>query len=313
MVALNQLLIGQYRILREVGSGGLGRVFKARDEKSGKIVAIKLLHEKFQSNSRRLGFFHRELLIAARLKHKNIVEVLDANFRPPECFIVSEFVDGWSLYFLLKNVKRMPPLVALSICFDLLQGLDYVHLHDMIHSDLSSPNIMIDCTGRVLITDFGLACQDEIEDYKNYLVGTPGYYSPEHVSETPILVQSDLYCVGLILYEMLTGLKAVPSGGKRTEILQGMNQIDLGPVVSTDRRLQSHLRKLLKKTLQFSPKKRVSSAESMLVAIHAILKRYGIRYSRLAIQKFLADQKLVVQPPDDKNQDIYQGNTSVLR
>lgn len=169
---------GHYRILHEVGMGGLGKVFKALDERTGQTVAIKLLHDRFTSSRKFLGIFHRELLTASRLYNKHIVGYLDSHFEPPTCFIVTEFVDGWSLYALMKRVQRLPPLVALCIFMDMLQGIDYLHLHDTVHSDLSSPNVMIDKSGRVMVTDFGLSCQIDVEDYKNYMVGTPGYYSP---------------------------------------------------------------------------------------------------------------------------------------
>lgn len=306
-MALQRKKLGHYCILKEVGSGGLGQVFKAIDERTGRTVAVKVLHEKFQLNVKRLGHFHRELLIASRLRHKHIVEFIDANFEPPVCYIVSEFVDGWSLHFLMKTVKKFPPLVALAITFDMLQGIDYLHLHDMIHSDLSSPNVMIDKGGRVLVTDFGLATQDHVEDYKNYVVGTPGYYSPEHVSDAPIDQRSDLYCVGLLLYEMLTGTKAVPASRNRKEVIAAMKKVDFSAVTAEDRKLQRLLRKFLKVSLRWKPHRRMASAEVMVFEIYKILRRYEIRYARYAIQQFLMEQGLSSPIEEDRMQKINYG------
>lgn len=277
------------------------------DENTGHTVAVKVLHARFQTNRKRLGYFHRELLIASRLKNKHIVEFVDANFEPPNCYIVTEFVDGWSLHHIMRVVKKFPPLVALSIAIDMLQGIDYLHLHDMIHSDLSSPNVLIDKGGRVLVTDFGLAFQENIEDYKNYVVGTPGYYSPEHISESRIIPQSDLYCVGLLLYEMLTGKKAVPASRNRKEILHYMKRVDYKAVVSSERKLQKGLRKLLKKALKINPNRRLETAEAMVFEIYKILRQYNIRYARYAIWQFLADHELTTPLPPDRQQDIYHG------
>lgn len=298
--------LGHYSIIEEVGMGGLGRVFKAVDHRTGNIVAIKMLHDRFIRSRRFLGIFHRELLIFSRLHHKNIVSYHEGSFEPPNCYIVTEFVDGLSLYALNKRVGKIPPLVALCIAMEILQGIDYLHLHDTIHSDLSSPNVLIDHTGRVLVTDFGLAAEKEIEDYKNYMVGTPGYYSPEHISEVPIETMTDLYCTGLILFEMIAGGRAVEAKEDRNKIMAQMKRIPFGKISVADWRMQSMIRKVLKAALQFHASKRVQTAEELMYAIYTILRRYNIRYSKHAIQQFLFDRGLS-KTFEGKPQDIYQG------
>jgi serine/threonine protein kinase len=298
---------GHYRVLEEVGAGGLGRVFRGIDRRTGQTVAIKLLHDRFSSSRKFLGIFHRELLIISRLNHKHIVSYLDSGFEPPNCFIVTEFVEGWSLYALMKKVKKFPPLVALSIIMDVLQGIDYLHLHDTIHSDLSSPNILVDCNGRVLVTDFGLACHQQVEDYKNYMVGTPGYYSPEHITESSIMPQTDLYCAGLILYEMLTGFKAAPPNSERREILKAMKNINFKAIICSDRKMQKWLRKLLQISLTYNVSRRTKSTEQMMYMVFSILKGFRIRYTRHALLKFLHDGNLVPGRFEGNEQDIYLG------
>ncbi len=313
MTALQQKKIGKYDIDYEVGAGGLGKVYKAFDEDTNRPVAVKVLHEKYQKSKRFLGIFHRELLIVARLKHKHIVEFLDANYKPPNCYIVSEFVDGWSLYRLIRQMKKIPPLVALAIAIDILQGIDYLHLHDTIHSDLSSPNVLISRMGRVLLTDFGLACSGEIENYKNYMVGTPGYYSPEHITDAPILPQSDIYCVGLLIFEMITGEKAVKATKNREEILHNMKNIDFSKIRCTERRLQNQIRSLCKKALRFRVGRRTKSAEKMIYDIYKILNKYSIRYSRHAIHQMLADNGLSLAIPEKYHQEIFRGYIEVSK
>ncbi|MBC7659231.1 MAG: serine/threonine protein kinase [Chitinophagaceae bacterium] len=301
------LKIGPYDIEYEVGAGGLGRVFKSKDPVTGHPVAIKILHDRYQESRKFLGIFHRELLTVSRLKHKHIVGFVDASFDPPNCYIVSEFVDGWSLYKLMRHFGRIPPMVALCIAIDILQGIDYLHLHDTIHSDLSSPNVLISNTGKVLVTDFGLACNGAVENYKNYMVGTPGYYSPEHIAETSIINQSDLYCVGLLIFEMISGEKAVKASKDRAEIVQAMKNIDYGAILSDDPKMQSMLRSLSKGSLRFNPLWRYRTAESMIFEIYKILKRFDIRYSRYAIRQFLADSQMAAPVSEKNKQDIYHG------
>ncbi len=300
-------VLGHYRIIEEVGTGGLGRVFRAIDENNGRTVAIKVLHDKFALNQKFLGIFHRELLIMSGLHHKHIVSYLDSAFEPPNCYIVTEFVEGWSGHTFRKMVEKVPPLVGLSIAIDMLQGIDHLHLHDTIHSDLSAANYMLDKEGRVYVTDFGLSCQMQVEDYKNYQVGTPGYYSPEHITDSPMSPQTDLYCAGLILFELITGEKAVPALNDRHKILDHMKRIDFKKIQFKDRKMTSLLRKLLKGSLQINPNRRINSADQMMFKCYEILKRYKIRYARHAIKKYLVDRRLAKGPFSGIDQDIYQG------
>jgi serine/threonine protein kinase len=299
--------LGPYKIIAEVGAGGLGRVFRALDERSGKTVAVKVLHDKFMHNRKFLGIFHRELLIMGSLNHRHIVTFVDSYFSPPVCYIVTEFVEGWSGYGLYKKTGRMPPLVALSILIDMLQGVDHLHLHNVIHSDLSAANYLVEKNGRVLVTDFGLSCKQEIEDYKSYMIGTPGYYSPEHITEQSIVPQTDLYCVGLILFELLAGQKAVVASNDRAKIISNMKRINFELIQASDPKMQRMLRSFLERALQVNPNKRFHSADQMMFACYEILRRYGIRYARHAIKKYLIDKGLVKGPFNGQEQDIYVG------
>ena len=299
--------IGFYRVIEEVGVGGLGRVFKGIDERSGHTVAIKVLHDRYTHNRKFLGIFHRELLIMSSLNHKHIVSYLDSCFEPPLCYIVTEFVNGWSTHALMKEVKRIPPLVALCLAMDVLKGIDYLHLHDTIHSDLSAANILLSKTGRVLVTDFGLSCRQDVEDYKNYMVGTPGYYSPEHISDAAISPQTDLYCTGLILFEMIAGRKAVPALTERQKVLSAMKDIDFNQIVCSDAKLKKSIVKFLETSLQFNPSRRFSGSDSMMFACYEILKKCQIRYARHGIKQYLIDQELTLGEFTGTKQDIYVG------
>jgi serine/threonine-protein kinase len=299
--------LGPYRIVEEVGAGGLGRVFRAIDERTGNTVAVKVLHDKYTHNRKFLGIFHRELLIMAGMHHKHIVGYLDSYFEPPNCYIVTEFVEGWSGHYFLKQVGRVPPLVALSIVIDMMKGIDHLHLHDTIHSDLSASNILIDRSGRVMVTDFGLSCQMDVEDYKNYMIGTPGYYSPEHISEAAICPQTDIYCAGLILYEMITGRKAVPASTDRNKTLTAMKRISFDKLHISDKAMNAMVAKLLRQCLQFQASKRLQTAEHLMFGCYEILRRFHIRYARHAIKKFLIDKNVVKGPFSGNDQEIYLG------
>ena len=299
--------LGPYRIVHLVGVGGLGKVYRAVDERDGRTVAIKLLHDQFANNKRFIGIFHRELLIMSSLNHKHIVSYLDSHFEPPNCYIVTQFVEGWSGSKFLKTVGRVPPLVAVSIVIDILQGIDHLHLHDTIHSDLSAANYMIDKHGRVYVTDFGLSFQENVEDHKEHVVGTPGYYSPEHIQDMPLSPQTDIYCAGLILYELVTGTKAVIASKDRVQVLASMKKIRLNGLLSSEPKMDKLLKRLIKDSLHIMPQKRLKGADHMMYRCYEILKHHKIRYSRSAILKFLLDNTLSMDSTGLREQDIYIG------
>jgi serine/threonine protein kinase len=299
--------LGPYRLLQEVGAGGVGRVFKAIDERNGRTVAVKLLHDRLLRDPKRLGHFHRELLIMASFNHRHIVSYVDSYFDPPVCYIVTEFIEGWSGYSLYKKTGRMPPVVALCILIDVLKGIDYLHLHNTIHSDLSAANYLVDIHGRVALTDFGLSIKQEIEDYKNYSLGTPGYYAPEHITGSGITPSTDLYCAGLILYELLVGQKAVAATKDATKNLGAMKKINFEIIQTTDVKMTKKIKSLLEKALAFNPSRRFSAADEMMWAAYEIIKRYNIRFARYAINQYLIDKGLTKGPFSGPSQDIYRG------
>ncbi len=299
--------LGPYRLIQEVGAGGVGRVFKAIDERNGRTVAVKILHDNLLRDPKRLGHFHRELLIMASFNHRHIVSYLDSYFDPPTCYIVTEFIEGWSGYNLYKKTGRMPPVVALCVLIDILKGIDYLHLHNTIHSDLSAANYLVDVNGRVALTDFGLSIKQEIEDYKNYSLGTPGYYAPEHITGTGITPATDLYCAGLILYELLAGQKAVPATKDSAKNLANMKRVNFNLIQTTDAKLTKKIRALLEKSLAFNPSRRFGAADEMMWAAYEIIKRYNIRFARYAVCQYLIDKGLAKGPYTGPQQDIYRG------
>ena len=199
-----------------------------------------------------LEFFIENYLFLQVLEHKNIVSYRGNYFEPPICFIVSDFIDGWNGYQFSSIVGKLPPIVAISVVFEILHGLDYIHMHDVIHSDLSISNIMIEKNSRVLVSDFGLSFEEGFEDYKNKKVGTPGYMSPEHVLSRTITVKSDIYCVGLILYKLITGKQFLPKSKNYDMALDAMREKNLEELNFLDKNLQKGIRKILKKSLSYN-------------------------------------------------------------
>ena len=301
----DQIINKKYKIQKLVGVGGLGRVYKAVHLKNNKTVAIKFLNDKMMNNREVLGTFHRELLLTSKLHHKNIVGFLDSHFDPPTCYIVSEFVDGWNGHQFAKKVAKVPPLVALAICVDLLQGVDYLHLHDIVHSDISISNVMIANNGRVFLTDFGFSVDPTVESYMEQTFGTPGFYSPEHISRAKIIPSSDLYCVGLVLWRLITGETPLSATKNPKAVKDTMRNLPYGSIKLPDRRVQVALMRILKKSLSYRPFFRYNSAKQMSYDCYKIINALGLSYPRAGILQFLIDQKLTKQRFALPQQSIY--------
>ena len=297
-------VVGDYRIISEIGSGGLGQVFKAVHLGNHVTVALKLIHDRLYCNKKFIGLLHREMLIHAGLQHRNIVRHYDNRFNPPLCYIATEYIDGWSGSVFIKRNKEVPPLVALALIYQILQGLDYLHLHDKVHADLSAGNFLVERSGRAVLTDFGLS--SELQDHKNYLIGTPGYYSPEHITKESVSYASDTYCVGLILYELIAGYRAVVASKNHRLVSTNMRKIAFASLPCADGGMKSILVKLLQRALAFENSKRYAMADRMLFDCHLILGKYNITSPRQAVLKYLVQAGLTTATCGDK-QDIYRG------
>ena len=302
----DQVIQDKYKIIKLIAVGGLGRIFQAHDLRhKNRIVAIKFLNENLMNNKDIIGVFHRELLVSSRLQHKNIVGYLDSHFDPPMCYIVSEYVDGWNGYQFAKKVGRIPPLVALAICVDLLQGVDYLHLHDIVHSDISIANVMLSRSGRVFLTDFGFSVEPAIESYMEQQFGTPGFYSPEHISRAKITPSSDLYCVALVLFRMLTGSTPLPQTKDPHKVIAHMKRIPFNQIPIADPQIKAAVIKILKKSLSYYQFFRYRSAKHMSYDCFRIISTRGLSYPRAGILQYLIDQRLTEQRFALPRQSIY--------
>lgn len=294
-----------YQLLELVGAGGLGRVFKAKNLDTSEIVAIKFLHEDMFQRPEVRGAFHKELLILSQMKHKNIVSYREAKWNPPVCFMVTDFIEGWNGYKLLKTVERCPPLVALSIIVQVLQAVDHLHVHDIIHSDLTPGNILIDKEGRVYLTDFGLSLMSDVDSSEGKKFGTPGYYSPEHINGKSILESSDLYGAGLLLYYFIAGKRFLPPSKDRNEVVAVMKSQNLSGMSFKSQRFNRDFTRIQKKSLEYYRFFRYSDAEPMIYDISKLLYESGINYPRHAVWQYLCDMELSDKEFRGKKQYIY--------
>ena len=202
------VIAGRYRIVSPAGTGGMGEVYRATDLKLGQTVALKFLPERVASDPAALARFHNEVRTARQISHPNVCRVYDIGDVEGHHFISMEFVDGEDLAALLRRIGRLPPDKALEIARGLAAGLAAAHANGVLHRDLKPSNVMLDGRGQARITDFGLAAAaGQVED-ADVGSGTPAYMAPEQLAGKEVTVRSDIYGLGLVLYEIFTGRRA---------------------------------------------------------------------------------------------------------
>ena len=203
-----RLVAGRYRIIALLGKGGMGEVYRADDLTLGQAVALKFLPDEAARDEGLLERFRNEVRIARRVSHPNVCRVYDVGDVDGQTFFTMEYVDGEDLASLLRRIGRLPPDKALDIARQLCAGLAAAHSKGVLHRDLKPANIMLDGRGQVVITDFGLAgVADDIRG-NEIRSGTPAYMAPEQLAGKEVSQRSDIYALGLVLYEVFTGKRA---------------------------------------------------------------------------------------------------------
>ncbi len=199
------VLANRYRILGLLGKGGMGEVYKAEDIKLSQTVALKVLPDKLEKDKAALRRFHAEVRNARQVSHPNVCRVFDIGEIDGRHFLSMEFIDGDDLSSLLRRIGRLPSDKAIEISRQLCFGLAAIHEAGILHRDLKPANIIIDSKGKARITDFGIAGIETELTGGEIRIGTPAYMSPEQITGKEVSQKSDIYALGLVLYEIFTG------------------------------------------------------------------------------------------------------------
>lgn len=199
----------RYELLAEAGHGSMGNVYKARDRETGETVALKLLKPEIASDQTMMERFKKELLFARKITHKNVCRVHEFNRIGGIAYTSMEFVEGESLRSVLNRFGGLPHRKALDLAQQMCSALEEAHAQGIVHRDLKPENVMVDTQGNVKIMDFGIArSMDAMTRLTGSMVGTPAYMAPEQVSGKQVDFRTDIYALGLILYEIFTGQPA---------------------------------------------------------------------------------------------------------
>jgi serine/threonine protein kinase/tetratricopeptide (TPR) repeat protein len=288
-LAPGSVLGGRYEILKTLGEGGMGAVFKAHDTEVDRIVALKVIRPELASSSEILQRFRQELVLARQITHRNVVRIYDLGVADRVRFISMEYIEGEELGQILKKRGKLPPQEAAEIMLQVCYGLAAAHQAGVVHRDLKPQNIMIDREGRAAVMDFGIASSTETVTLLRQtspavadgpagltrigsLLGTPRYMSPEQARAEKLGVRSDLFTVGLILYELTVGsLPAHAPGLKGLLADRGTKQI---PAPIADPEMPRPLNNIIVRCIQLDPEARYQSIEPL---VHDLETWLGIR------------------------------------
>jgi hypothetical protein len=209
---VGQVIAGRYRIVQLLGKGGMGEVFRADDLRLNHPVALKFLRADLTDDPHWLAYFHEEVKLARQVTHPNVCRVHDIAEADGQVFLSMEYIDGEDLASLLRRVGKLPVDQGIHVAQQLCSGLAAAHERGVVHRDLKPANVMIDGRGRVRITDFGLArTADDLGRMKGTRAGTPAYMAPEQRAGGEVTTKSDIYSLGVVLFEIFTGRRPFPS------------------------------------------------------------------------------------------------------
>jgi serine/threonine-protein kinase len=260
---------GRYEVVRRLGGGGMAEVFLAEDTTLGRLVAVKVLRERFADDEEFVARFHREARAAAALSHPNVVAIHDRGGSAGSSYIVMEFVAGETLKERIQRCGRLSPGEARSIELGLLAALQTAHDHRVVHRDVTAQNILLDDDGRVKVADFGIAHIGASSLTSTGIVmGTSRYLSPEQARGEPTDERSDLYSAGVVLFEMLTGRLPFEGDNDLAIALQHAGEIPPQPA-SIVPDLPPALNAIVMKALQKAPAARYQSAADFSSALRA--------------------------------------------
>ncbi len=228
MIESGTVIDGRYEVLSRIGTGGMADVYLARDQLLGRQVAVKLLHHRFAEDQEFVERFRREASSAAGLSHPNVVAIFDRGEWDGTYYIAMEYLPGRSLKAVVRELGPLEPARAIDVVIQILQAARFAHRRGVIHRDLKPHNVILDEEGRAKVTDFGIARAGASDmTLTGSIMGTAQYLSPEQAQGHAVSAASDIYAVGIVLYELLTG--TVPFDGE-TAVTIALKQVSATPL-----------------------------------------------------------------------------------
>lgn len=274
--------IGKYVANEIIGRGAFSIVYKGIHKTLNLPVAIKMMRHDMAMETDFLNSFRNEAKTIAGLNHENIVKVYDIEERYRTLFIIMEYVDGDSLDKMIQRLKYIPPMLVANFIVQICKALSYAHGKGVIHRDINPTNIIVQRNDRLKVLDFGLACRTGTEDYGN--TGTAHYMAPEQIQGGPVDPRTDIFALGICVFEMITGKKPFPEKDLMTLLKKNLDE-DIPDPADIKPDLPNELRRFILKAAQRDPEQRYQTAEQAVAAISPLIKNQGLTKNNLSFEK----------------------------
>jgi beta-lactam-binding protein with PASTA domain/predicted Ser/Thr protein kinase len=269
-VGAGELVDGRYNVLKRIGSGGMADVYCAEDQQLGRRVALKVLYRRFAEDQEFVERFRREASAAAGLQHPNVVQVFDRGSWDGTYYIAMEFLEGRSLKELVREEGPLAPTLAVDLTIQVLRAARFAHKRGIIHRDIKPHNVIVDAEGRVKVTDFGIAragASDMTET--GAIMGTAAYLSPEQAQGHAVSASSDLYSIGILLFELLTGRVPFEADSAVTIALKQVSEEPVPPRALVPA-ISPELEDVVLRALQKDPAQRYTDADQFIEALETV-------------------------------------------
>ena len=268
-------IIGRYEILKKIGQGSMGVVYLGRDPYINRNVSIKISRPSADVGKEKAAKYREKFFIeaqsAGRLMHPNIVSIYDAGMHEDFCYMAMEYIDGPTLKKFCKKNHLLPVNNVLEIMFITCKALDHAHKMGVVHRDIKPLNIMLKKSGDIKITDFGIAQIKSEQTASRGIAGSPSYMSPEQIRQKPVENQTDIFSLGCVLYELLTGEMAFP-GNDYVSIMYKIVKEEPVPMEQIRPELPEILLKITKKALAKDPNQRYQTCEDFAYDLRVALR-----------------------------------------
>ena len=296
-IAADTVIDDRYQVLEHLGTGGMAEVYCAHDLKLERKVALKLLHDRFAADEEFVERFRREASSAAGLQHQHVVSVYDSGTSDGTPYIAMEYVDGRTLKQLVRESGPLDPAQAIDLTIQILRAARFAHRRGVIHRDFKPQNVIVDDEGRAKVTDFGIARAGASDmTQTGSIMGTAQYLSPEQAQGHAVNARSDLYSIGVILYELLTG--SVPFDAE-SAVTVALKQVSETPIAPRRRNpsVPPELERIVLRALAKDPADRFADADDFIAALQAAASRIPSQAVIAAAEAAAASLPPVVMTP----------------
>jgi beta-lactam-binding protein with PASTA domain/predicted Ser/Thr protein kinase len=310
MVEPDTIIDGRYKVISRVGSGGMADVYLAEDQLLGRQVAVKILHHHFAEDQEFVERFRREASSAAGLSHQNIVGIFDRGEWQDTYYIAMEYVAGRSLKTIVREEGALEPARAIDIVVQILRGARFAHRRGVVHRDLKPHNVIIDEEGRARVTDFGIARAGASDmTLTGSIMGTAQYLSPEQAQGHTVSGASDLYSIGVILYELLTGV--VPFDGE-TAVAIAFKQVSAEPRPPSEvnRAVPPQLDAVVLRAMAKDPAQRYKDADEFIAALQRERQSLPASAGTAVLAAGVLGEEAWGAPPAAGAPSVQRGDTS---